>query len=94
MTTPDEADAPAPAQREAESAWGMKFALGAVGILIVVEFVLPGFVAAGVSRVVAPDSATANRTLVMLTPAVWLAEHSKPIGDFYYWEYELAGGPE
>jgi hypothetical protein len=50
MTSPADAEAPAPAQRDADSGWGMKIAPGVVGFIVVVEFVLPGFAAAWFSR--------------------------------------------
>jgi hypothetical protein len=50
MTSPADADAPLPAQRGADSGWGMKIALGVVGFILIVLFVLPGFMAAGFSR--------------------------------------------
>ena len=50
MTSPADSDAPSPAQRDADSGWGMKIAAGVVALIMVVEFVLPGFVAAGFSR--------------------------------------------
>jgi hypothetical protein len=50
MTPPADAVAPAPAQREADSTWGMKFALGVVGFMMLAMFVFPGFLAAGFSR--------------------------------------------
>jgi hypothetical protein len=50
MASPAETDAPAHAQRDTDSAWGAKFALGVVGFVMLVEFALPGFLAAGFSR--------------------------------------------
>ena len=50
MTSPTDSDAPAPAQRDADSGWGMKIVLGVVGFILVVLLVLPGFLAAGFSR--------------------------------------------
>lgn len=50
MTSPPEAGTPHPAQRDSDSAWGAKLALGVVGLIMIAEFVLPGFLAAGLSR--------------------------------------------
>lgn len=51
MASPAEADAPAPAPKGTHSGWGTGVALGMIGFIVVVEFVLPGFLAAGFSRV-------------------------------------------
>jgi hypothetical protein len=50
MTSPADADSPAPAQRGADFGWGTKIAAGMAGLILIVEFVLPGFLAAGFSR--------------------------------------------
>ena len=50
MKPPVDVDSPAPASREAESGWGVRVALGVVGFMMVVLFALPGFLAAGFSR--------------------------------------------
>jgi hypothetical protein len=100
MTSPADADAPAPAQRDAESGWGMKIAAGVVGLMLVVELVLPGFLAAGFCRT-GPyvfvwndspwDGGTSSirpgllRTeMFILAPSAWLMERSETIRRFYY----------
>ncbi|HWB59895.1 MAG TPA: hypothetical protein VG733_10390 [Chthoniobacteraceae bacterium] len=98
MASHAEADAAAPAQRATDSAWA-KVALGALILLLVVEFVLPGFVTAVFSNAGPAFQITfvPGRGLVkpaglravdvMLAPAIWLADHSQAIEKFYEWEY-------
>ncbi|HWB59892.1 MAG TPA: hypothetical protein VG733_10375 [Chthoniobacteraceae bacterium] len=88
MTSPAEADVPAPARRDTDSAWA-KVILGVVMFLLLVEFVLPGFVAAGFSRMELKESRVMK---VSLAPAIWMSDHSPKIEEFYDWEYKVAGG--
>ncbi|HWB59890.1 MAG TPA: hypothetical protein VG733_10365 [Chthoniobacteraceae bacterium] len=104
MASPADAGPPAPApryassaQRGADSAWA-KAALGAVVFVLVVEFLLPGFVVAEVSKAGFAGRRVPGRGVVvppawrvmtiMLAPAIWLWGHT-PIGEFYEWEYRL-----
>ncbi|HWB58628.1 MAG TPA: hypothetical protein VG733_04015 [Chthoniobacteraceae bacterium] len=104
MSSPAHADAPASthAPRTAGSGWA-KVALGALILMLLVEFVLPGFVAAEFSRagpafqvsfvqgqLVRPPG---NRAVqIMLAPARWLESRSMAVRSIYVWEYGVAGG--
>ncbi|HWB59894.1 MAG TPA: hypothetical protein VG733_10385 [Chthoniobacteraceae bacterium] len=98
MNSPAHADAPAPAQRDdarhMASAWA-KFVLGAAALLLVVEFALPGFLAAGCRRAFDRGYmplAVVHVVEVMLVPAYWLASQSGTISNFYDWEFNVAKG--
>ncbi len=65
-----------------------------VVFLLLVEFVLPGFVAAGFSRAIR-NEATLNRVLESIfAPADWLSRRYRTLGDFYEWEFDVAGGQD
>ncbi len=91
MTSPADAS-----QRDAGFARITKAALGAVALIMLVEFVLPGFLLAGLSKAYMsgyrPSPAAARVENAILAPAAWLMLHSAPIRGFYMWEYRLAGG--
>ncbi|HWB58633.1 MAG TPA: hypothetical protein VG733_04040 [Chthoniobacteraceae bacterium] len=80
------------------------FAVVAVAVVVLlVMFVLPGFLAAGLSRCrlvlsgnyyewVFQRPTAAAPVLVVLVPASWLMKHSERARLFYMWEYRIGGG--
>ncbi|HWB60157.1 MAG TPA: hypothetical protein VG733_11740 [Chthoniobacteraceae bacterium] len=68
-------------------------------ILLLVEFVLPGFALGGERlaesrRIITPGnlffpSPALRGVIFFFAPAFWLAGHCKPVGDFYEWEIRL-----
>ena len=109
MTFPADAGASPPAHRDGDSGLGMKTALGVAVFILVVEFVLPGFLAAGFSRAgstivlehsywwdsyTSPAPAHVLAELIILVPPTWLMQHSQCIRRFYLWQYRRAGGFE
>ena len=79
-------------------------------MIFTVLFVLPGFLAAGFSRMgqpfvsvngsgwsrhgISPKPPLIQAEVIVLTPAIWLMKHSEAVSRFYNWQFRLAGGLE